>query len=163
MNTVDGQANALRIGAERVECDIDGTAVSLELENLRHNLSSGSASHLRLVEVLMAQAALEVLGERGLDEYTVVKLLNVGSNAKHRHGFKPAQGVASIKELTGIAFVKGACDEKGNIVDHVAVEDEVESRTINGFALGQVVVGCACEKAVAVASDDALDVTVHWG
>jgi hypothetical protein len=36
------------------------------------------------------------------------------------------------------------------------------SRTIDRLALGQVVVGWACKKAVTVTSNDALDVAVHW-
>lgn len=73
----------------------------------------------------MAEAAFEIGGEGRFDEDGVVEFLDVGGDAEDGHGFEPAERVAAFEEFAGVAFVQGAGDEEGDVVDHVAVGEVV--------------------------------------
>ena len=77
--------------------------------------------NVQLIQILMAQASLEVRCKRCFDQDTVVEFFDIGRYAEDRHGFEPAERVAALEELAGISFVKCACDEESDVVDHVAV------------------------------------------
>lgn len=135
-----------KLGAERVEGDVDAPAIRLEFQRLRHDFSCRRSSDLgvrvnpvmevleivlvqgvsndlnvELIQILVAERALEVRRERGFDQDGVIKLFYVGCNAQHWHCLEPAERVASLQQFAGVSLMQGASDEQRNVVDHVSV------------------------------------------
>ena len=81
--------------------------------------------NVELVEILVAEGALEVRSQRCLDENRVVELLDVGGDAEGGHGLEAAEGVAPFQQLARVPLVQCASDEEGDVVDHVAVSEVV--------------------------------------
>jgi len=87
----------------------------------------------------MAQALLEVTRQRRLNQNRIVQLLDVRGNAENRECLEPAQRVASLQELSCVALVQGPRDKQRDVIDHVAVGEELEESGRRTGGLGEQV------------------------
>lgn len=136
-----------QLSAERVDGDDDGAAIGLEGEDLAHDVGSGAAESLaesvesleisfvqsvsddldvHLVQVLLADAVDEEWRERCVHQHGVVQLSWGRGNVNRFHLLEAAQGMALGDELGDGTLVEGPGNQQDDVVDHVAVGDEVE-------------------------------------
>lgn len=136
-----------QLGAEGVDGDDDCTTIGLECEDLAHHVGGGAAESfaesvegfevslvqsvsddfdVHLVQVLLADAVNEKRGQWGVDEHCVVQLCRCGGDVNRFHLFEASQGVALRDELGDGALVEGSGDQQDDVIDHVAVGDEVQ-------------------------------------
>lgn len=72
------------------------------VQGVAHNFN------IELIEIVDAEGTFEIWREGCFDQDRIVKLFDVDSYAKNRHGFEPAQRVAPFKEFLGITLVQGS-------------------------------------------------------
>lgn len=116
-------------------------------QDLAHNISGGAAEALaelveglqvrlvqripddfdvHLVQVLLRDAVDEEGRQRRVDQHGVVQLGGGGRDVDGLHLLEAAQRVALGDELVDGALVERARDQQDDVVDHVAVRDEVQ-------------------------------------
>lgn len=118
-------------------------------QDLAHNISSGAAEALaelveglqvrlvqripddfdvHLVQVLLRDAVDEEGRQRRVDQHGVVQLGGGSRDVDGLHLLEAAQRVTLGDELVDGALVERARDQQDDVVDHVAVRDEVQER-----------------------------------
>lgn len=136
-----------QLSAERVDGDDDGSTVSFEGENLAHDVGSGAAKILaevveslkvrlvqsvsddldvHLIQILFADAIDEERGQWCIDQHGVVQFRWSCSDVNGLHLLETSQGVAFGDQLGDGSLVERPGDQQDDVVNHVAVSDEVE-------------------------------------
>jgi hypothetical protein len=83
---------------------------------------------------VLLSAILDItrLTKRGLDQYTVIQLFDIGGDAQRRHSVEHAKRVTALKQLMCITFMQCAEGEEDYVVDHVGVSCSGQLQVLNG-------------------------------
>lgn len=138
-----------QLGAKRVDRNDDRPSVRLEGENLAHHVRRGAAQTLaerierlqirlvqrvpddldvHLVQILLGDAIDEERRQRRVHQHRIVQLRRIGGHMDRLHLLEAAERMALGDQLADGALMQRAGDQQNDVVDHVAVRDEVEER-----------------------------------
>lgn len=81
---------------------------------------------VHLVQILLGDAVDEEGGQRCVHQHGVVQLGGRRGHVNGLHLLEAAQGMAFGDQLRNGTLVQRASDQQDNVVDHVAVRDEVQ-------------------------------------
>jgi len=136
-----------QLGAERVDGDDDRTTIGLKSQNLTHDVGGGAAHvlaevverlqiclvegvtddlNVHLVQILLGDAVDEEGRQGRVHQNGVVQLGGRGRHMDGLHLLEAAQWVALGNQLGDGSLVQRAGDQQDDVVDHVAVGDEVQ-------------------------------------
>lgn len=138
-----------QLRAKRIDRDDDRPTIGLESQNLAHHIGRGAAQTLaerierlqirlvqriaddldvHLVQILLGNAIDKERRQRRVHQHRIVQLRRIGGHMDGFHLLKAAQRMAFGDQLADGALVQRAGDQQNDVVDHVAVRDEVEER-----------------------------------
>merc|ERR550534_804302 len=82
--------------------------------------------NVHLVKILLVDAALEEGGQWSVYQYSVVELCRGARDVDGLHLFETTERMTFSNQLGDWSLVKSSSDEQHDVVDHVAVGDEVK-------------------------------------
>lgn len=136
-----------QFSAKRIDRDDDRTSIGLEGQDLAHHIGSGASQSLaelverlqvrlvqripddldvHLVQILLRNTVHEERSQRCVDEHSVVQLSRIGRHMDGLHLLEAAQRMALGDQLGDGTLVQRSGDQQNDVVDHVAVGDEIQ-------------------------------------
>jgi len=150
MTKVGEQLGAIIHGqlcAKRVDCDGDRPPVCLKIKNILHNLLSRAALivaevievtkictiesvtdnlDVLLTKVLLRNEVADVRAKRCINKNALIQIRDSAASTESGDCLEHAQRVAALEKLCGVTLVESSCDEKNDVIDHVAVGDVIK-------------------------------------
>lgn len=136
-----------QLSSEGVDCDDNCSTVGFKSQDLAHNVSSGATQilaeleesfqislvqgisddfNVHLIQVLLGNAINKEWSQRSVNQHGVVQLSWCSCYMNGLHLFEASQWVTLRDQLGNGSLMQSSSDQQNDVVNHVAVCDEVQ-------------------------------------